>query len=88
MCLGDAFDDCQAEADTCVVAVYALGAALKRLDERGNQLWSEFLAGVFDGERHALGVNAGRDPHGAPFGQVVDDGVVDEVRRQLQQERV
>ena len=31
MCSGDAFDDCQAEADTCVVGAYALGAALKRL---------------------------------------------------------
>jgi hypothetical protein len=33
--LGDAFDDCQAEADTCVVGAYAFGAALKRLNKRG-----------------------------------------------------
>ncbi len=33
-------------------------------------------------------MNAGRDPHGALFGQVVDDRVLHEVRRQLQQERV
>jgi hypothetical protein len=36
VCLGDAFDDCQAEADTCVVGAYAFGAALKRLGKRGN----------------------------------------------------
>ena len=52
MCLGDAFDDRQAEADTCVVGVYAFGAALKRLDERGDQLWGELLAGVLDREHH------------------------------------
>ena len=34
VCLGDALDYCQAEADTCVVGVYAFGAALKRLDKR------------------------------------------------------
>ena len=39
VCLGDAVDDCQAEANTCVVGAYASGAALKRLDKRGNQLW-------------------------------------------------
>ena len=88
MCLGDALDDCQAEADACVVGVDAFGAATKRLDERGDQLWGELLAGVLDGERHALGVSAGGDPHGALFGQVVDDRVVDEVRAQLQQERM
>jgi hypothetical protein len=32
--LGDAFDDCQAEADTRVVGAYAFGAAKKRLDKR------------------------------------------------------
>ena len=35
-----------------------------------------------------VGVNAGRDPHGALFRQVVDDRVVHEVRSQLQQERL
>jgi hypothetical protein len=34
--LRDAFDDCQAEADTCVLGVYAVGAATKRLDKRAN----------------------------------------------------
>ena len=43
MCLGDAFDDCQAEADTRVVGVYAFGATLKRLDKRRNYLWGELL---------------------------------------------
>ena len=88
MCLGDALGDCQAQADTCVVGAYAFGAAKKRLGKRGNQLWVELLAGVLDGEHDTLGVNAGRDPHGALFRQVVDDRVVHEVRAQLQQERV
>ena len=88
MCLGDAFDDCQAEADTCVVGAYAFGAALKRLGKRGNQLWSDLLAGVLDSEHHSLGVNAGRDPHDALFRQVVVDRVVHEVRSQLQEEWV
>ena len=52
MCLGDALDDCQAEADTCVVGAYAFGAAKKRLAKRGNQLWGELLAGVLDREHH------------------------------------
>src|SRR5919199_2972163 len=88
VCLGDAFDDCQAEADAGVVTAYAFGAATKRLAKRGNYLWGELLAGVLDSEHHTLGVNAGGDPHGALFRQVVDDRVVHEVRRQLQQERV
>ena len=41
VCLGDALDDCQAEADTCVVGAYALGAAKKRLGKRGDYLWGE-----------------------------------------------
>ena len=88
VCLGDAFDDCQAEPDTCVVGAYAFGAAKERLGERGNDVWGELLAGVLDGEHRTLGVNAGRDPDGALVGQVVDDRVVYEVRAQLQQERV
>jgi hypothetical protein len=36
VCLGDALDDCQAEADACVVGAYAFGAAPKRLGKRGN----------------------------------------------------
>ena len=88
MRLGDAFDDRQTEADTCVVGPYASCAALKRLDKRGNQPWGELLAGVLDTEHHTLRMNAGRDPHGALFGQVVDDRVLHEVRRQLQQQRV
>jgi hypothetical protein len=34
--LGDALDDCQAEADACVVGAYAVAAALKRLGKRGD----------------------------------------------------
>src|SRR5205814_6782248 len=70
VCLGDAFDDCEAEADTCVAGAYASGAPLKRLGKRGNQFWGEVLAGVLDGELHCRGVNRSRDPHGALFGQV------------------
>jgi hypothetical protein len=33
--LGDALDNCQTEADTCVRGAYAFGAAEKRLDKRG-----------------------------------------------------
>src|SRR5687768_5731696 len=65
VCLGDALDDCQAEADTRVVGAYAFGAAKKRLAKRGNYPRGELLAGVLDGEHRTLGVNAGRDPHGA-----------------------
>ena len=72
MCLGDAVDDRQAEADACVVGTHAFVAALKRLDKRGHQLWGELPAGVLDGEHHAFGVNGGRDPDGALFRQVVD----------------
>ena len=88
MRLGDALGDCQAEADARVVGAYAVGAATKPLDKRGNQLWGELLAGVLDGEHHGLGVSAGRDPHRALFGPVVDDRVVHEIRGHLQQERV
>ena len=85
---GDALDDCQAEADTCVRGADALGATTKRLGERGDGLRGELLAGVLDGEHHTPGVNTGRDPHVAVLVQVVDDRVLHEVRRQLQQERV
>jgi hypothetical protein len=86
--LGDAFDDCQAEADTCMVTAYAFGAALERFGECRDQPWSELLAGVFDSEHDGLGADGGVDLHGAVFGEVVDDGIVQEVRGHLQQERV
>src|SRR5205807_3453993 len=88
VCLGDAVDDRQAEAETCVVGAYAFGATAKRLDKRGNQLRGERIAGVLDSEHHALALNAGGNPHGALSRQVVDDRVVYDVRRHLQQERV
>jgi hypothetical protein len=87
MRLGDALNDCQAEADTRVAAVYAFGATPKRLDKGWNQLWGEFLASVLDSEHHSVGLKAGCDPHRALFRQVVDDGVVHEVRCHLLQER-
>ena len=37
VCLGDRLDDCQAEADTCLVGADAFGAAKERLGERGNR---------------------------------------------------
>ncbi len=58
VCLGDAVDDRQAKADTCVVGTHAFVAALKRFDKCGDQLWGELLAGVLDPEHHALGVEA------------------------------
>jgi len=48
------------------LADYALGAAKKRVGERGDCMWGELLAGVLDGELRGPGVSAGRDPHGAP----------------------
>jgi hypothetical protein len=87
VCLRDALDDCEAEADTCVVAAYAFGTALKRLGKRGDDGPRELLAGVLDGEHHALGIRRRREPHGSLFGQIVDDRVVHEVRRHLQQKR-
>src|SRR4051812_7341658 len=86
--MGDALDNRQAEADTCALRAYAFGAATERLDERGHYLRGELLAGVLDSEHHTLRVRAGRHPHAALFGQVVDDRVLHEVRGQLQQERV
>src|SRR5918993_4051487 len=88
VCLRDALDDREAQADTCVVRAYAVGAAPKRLAEGGEQLWGQVAAGVLHGEGNRLGVDRGREPHCAPFGQVVDDRVVHEVGRHLQQERV
>jgi hypothetical protein len=88
VCLGDALDDREAEADARVVFVDALRAALKRPGQRRDELRGEGAAGVLDGERRAVGPHACRHPDAAAVGQVVDDRVVHEVRRQLQQERV
>ena len=43
VCLGDAFDDSQTEADACVVGVCAFGATKERLDKGGNYLRVSFL---------------------------------------------
>jgi D-alanyl-D-alanine dipeptidase len=88
VCLCDALDDCEPEADTCMVGSYAFSAATKRFDQCAHQLWGELLARVLDSERHTLGVTIGLDPYGALVREVVDDRVVHEVRRQLQQQRV
>ena len=88
VCLGDALDDRQSEADTCVVGADALGAALERFGERRDLLCAERVAGVLDREHDELGADGGVDLHAAVFGKVVDDGVVQEIRGHLQQERV
>ena len=88
MCLGDAFDDCQAEADTCTVTAYAFGAELERFGECRDQLWSELVAGVPNSDNDGLGADGGVDLHDAVFGEVVDDRIVQEVRGHLQQESV
>ena len=46
------------------------------------------VAGVLDHEHGGLGADGGVDLHDAVFGEVVDDGVVQEVRGHLQQESV
>jgi hypothetical protein len=83
VCSGDALDDRQAEADTCVVGAYAFGAALERFGECRDQLWADLPTGVFDGEHDGLGTDGGVDLHGAMFGEVVDDRVVQEVRTSM-----
>src|ERR687897_803937 len=88
MCLDDALDDRQAEADTRVIGAYAFGAAPERFCERRDKLWTELLTGVLDGEHDGIGADGGVDLRGAVFGEVVDDGVVKEIRGHLQQERV
>jgi len=70
-----------------VVAVDAFGSALERLGVGRYQLGSELLAGV-DGEPDGLGADGCVDLHRAVSGKVVDDGVVQEVRGHLKQERV
>ena len=85
---GDALDDRQAEADPGAIRVGPFDPTLERLGEGGHVLVGERRAGVLDREDHSVGVHAGRDPHRATVGQVVDDPVVHEVRGQLQQERV
>ena len=88
MCLGDALDDRQAEADTCMVTAYAFGTALERFGERRDQLWSELVAGVLHSEHDGLGADGRVDLHDAVLGEIVDDGIVQEVRGHLQQESV
>ena len=88
MCLSDALDDCQSEAEGCVVRVYPIASTLKPFDEGGDQPWREHLARVLDIEHHSVGLDAGRNPHSSLLGEIVDDRVVHEVRRQLQQERL
>ncbi len=86
MCLGDALDDCQAEADADMVTSDAFGAALERFGECRDHLRGELLAGVLDGEHDGPGADDGLGLHGAVFREVVDDGVVQEVRGHLKQE--
>ncbi len=89
MGVDDALDDRQAEADAGVVGADAVGAATERLDQRGHQLAGVSCSPVFstvssDGPARRWSC----DPHRAVLGQVVDDRVVHEVRRHLQQQGV
>src|SRR5579862_8067600 len=84
--LGDALDDGQAEADTRLVTAYTSRAPLEWFGARRDQLRAELVAGVFDGEHDGLRADGGAELHGAVFGEVVDDGIVQEVRGHLQQE--
>src|SRR4051812_50099924 len=69
VCLGDAFDDRQAEADPCMVGADAFGAALERFGERRDHLWRELLAGVFNSEHDGLGADGGAYSYGAVLAQ-------------------
>ena len=89
MGLGDALDDRQAEADAGVVGADAFGAALERLDERGDQLRGELLAGVLDREHHTLGRRTLVVTHTVPCsGRLWTIALCTRFVRQLQQERV
>ena len=46
------------------------------------------LACVLDSQHHGVGLSARPEPHGALVRQIVDDRIVEEVRRHLQQERM
>ncbi len=86
MGLGDALHDGQPEAHAGVVGMDPFGSALERLDQGGDQFRPQVVAGVLDREHHGVGERPGGGPDRAPLGHVVDDGVVDQVRRHLQQE--
>lgn len=43
----------------------------------------ERLPGIFHCQHHRLGTDSRRYRHGALFGQIVDDGVVNEIRGEL-----
>ena len=65
VCLDDVVDDGEAETYACVIAVDTFFAALERFDQGGDDLWSERLAGILDGERHTLDPTARRNRDGA-----------------------
>jgi len=55
--LGDAFDDCEAEAHAYVVGAYAFPVPRRKngsTSGRGDQLWVDVLTGVLDAERNTL----------------------------------
>jgi hypothetical protein len=87
VCLGDAVDDCQAETNTGLDAADAFGAPLERFGECRNQLWLS-LSPVFSAVSRTDSGPMAVLIHGAVFGEVVDDGVVQKVRSHLQQESV
>lgn len=87
MVADDAAHDGQAESDASVfVGADAFGAALEGLGERRYQLEWEPTTGVLDPQHARVAVRLGVNRNGAAGGEVVDDGVLDEVRHHPQQE--
>lgn len=83
----DAVHDGQAEADAGVlVGAYAFRSALEGFGEGRYQFRREPAARVLDPQHARVAVRLGVDRHGAAGGEVVDDGVLDEVRHHPQQE--
>jgi hypothetical protein len=83
MGLDDAFDNRKAKTHPCVVDARPLTSPLKWFSECRYKSWAELLTGVFDNQLDVRVSVAGGDPHSPLVGQVVHDGVVDQVRRHL-----
>lgn len=84
---GDAVHDGQAETDSGVlVGAYAFRFALERLGEGRYEFRRKPTTRVLDPQHARVSVRLGVDRHGAPGRDVVDDGVLDEVRHHPQQE--
>lgn len=87
MCSGDALDDRQAQTDTGLVAANARGSPPERFGQRRYQLRAQPFTAVLDAQLDELGARRCGDLHGATIGEVVNDGIVHEVRHHLQEQR-